>query len=296
MITTLKVEWIRQDGLPNPLDKLGVSLGFFRRFADSFWKATGMEVDLVYADGEPWESVARRVKGPFCRKLALNPSYAGLCSECFLGACQVAQLKNAFHTVSCHAGQNFSVRSLGQIGGAGVLILTGRVVTTDHEEIAEDFTGTGPESPHIKTEESYQSALQLIDLSLPFLRLRLDIDLLLASRELPPLVRKACHYVDEHFRENISVASECGVSTNYLSHSFTKQTGNPLSRYISAVRIGHAMFLLQEAKPAISEIAFEVGFQSLSQFNRTFRALRGMAPGEFCRQERGSGREKADSA
>lgn len=293
------MEWIRNDGLPNPLDKLGIGMGFFRRYADAFWKATGMELDLVYADGEPWDSVARRVRGAFCHKIALNPFKAGLCHACFLGACHAAQMKNEFHTVSCHVGQSFSICSLGQVGGTGVLLLTGRVLTIDSGEIAEDLTGKGPNSPRIKSPESYQSALRLLEFSLPYLRLRLDVDLLLAARDLPPLVRKACHYVDEHFRENISVASvatACDVSADYLSHSFSKHTGNPLSRYISAVRTGHAMYLLREGKPAISEIAYEVGFQSLSQFNRTFRNLRGMAPGEFRRQEREDPGKKADSA
>lgn len=258
-----------------------------------------MEVDLVYADGEPWDSVARRVRGPFCRHLAQNPCNAPLCRECFLGACQVAQMKDEFHTVCCHAGQSFSIRSLGKIGGTGVLLLTGRVVKTDTGEVAEVPVGQDSPSPRLKSSESYNSALELIEFSLPYLRVRLDIDLLLAAREFPPLVRKACHYVDEHFRENISVASvadACDVSVDYLSHSFSKQTGHPLSRYISAVRTGHAMYLLREDKPAISEIAFEVGFQSLSQFNRTFRALQGMAPGEFRRQVQGGSSEKADSA
>jgi AraC-like DNA-binding protein len=48
------------------------------------------------------------------------------------------------------------------------------------------------------------------------------------------------------------------------------------------------MYLLREEQPTITEIAFEVGFQSLSQFNRTFRALTGMAPGEFRRKELGA--------
>jgi AraC-like DNA-binding protein len=149
----------------------------------------------------------------------------------------------------------------------------------------------------VKSRESYQGALDLIELSLPYLRLRLDVDLLLAARKFPPLVRKACHYVDDHFRENISVsaiATACGVSEDYLSHIFSTQTGNPLSRYIAAARTGHAMYLLREEKLGIAEIAFEVGFQSLSQFNRTFRSLQGMAPSEFRRQEReGAGSLKA---
>ncbi|MCX6969456.1 MAG: helix-turn-helix domain-containing protein, partial [Verrucomicrobia bacterium] len=41
---------------------------------------------------------------------------------------------------------------------------------------------------------------------------------------------------------------------------------------------------LLESKRTISEIAFDVGFGNLSNFNRAFRLARGMAPGEFRRQ------------
>lgn len=287
------VKWIRDNDLPNPLEKLGMGMGFFRRFSDSFWKATGMELDLVYTDGEPWDSVAHRVRGSYCRELALNPANSELCRMCFLAACQKARADDGFHTVKCHADQSFSVRSFGEVEGARLLLLTGRVEESDHIRIAADITREGSASRYNKSPEGYQAALDLLDASLPYLRLRLQMDLLMAARELPPLVRRACRYVDEHFRENISVAGVAGalgVSEDYLSHSFSKHTGNPLGRYIAGVRTGHSMCLLREGNHGIAEIAFESGFQSLSQFNRTFKSLQGVSPGEFRRTERaGSG-------
>ena len=284
------MKWTRDDGLPNPLEKLGMGLGFFRSYSESFWKATGMELDLVYADGEPWESVAHRVRGGFCRNVALDPAKADLCRNCFRNACQAARGKDDFHTVGCHAEQSFSVRPIGEIDGAGVLLLTGRVQAAIPQKAPSDSCLKKSIPPRIKSAEGYRGALDLIDFTLPYLRIRLDVDLLLASRDFPPLIRMACHYVDENFRENVSlgsVAESCGVSEDYLSHMFSKFTGNPLSRYIAAVRIGHAMYLLRDGKLGIAEIAFEVGFQSLSQFNRTFRALRGIAPSQYRKKERG---------
>lgn len=270
------MNWVRNDGQPNPLDRLGMGKGFFRRFADSFWKATGMELDLVYADGEPWNSVAGRVKSPTCREHALSGEEAGLCEECFQSACRVAVLQSKFHTASCFAGRSFSVCPLDEFDGSGVLLLTGRVRKT-----AEGSSGT-------KSEIGYQGALDLIELFLPYLRVCLHMDLLLSARDLPKVVRDACGYVDNHFADKISVAdvaAACEVSEDYLSHSFSKQTGNRLSAYIAAVRIGHTMYLLRDQNLGIAEIAFEVGFQSLSQFNRTFRKLRGMTPSEFRKLE-----------
>jgi AraC-like DNA-binding protein len=39
--------------------------------------------------------------------------------------------------------------------------------------------------------------------------------------------------------------------------------------------------LLQNPQLRISEIAYEVGFQSLTHFNRVFRALAGESPSEY---------------
>lgn len=272
-----------------PVERLGMGLGFFRSYADSFWRATGMELDLVHADGEPWNAVAKRVRGEFCRDRALRSADAGLCGACFRNACRAALTGGDFHTASCHAGQSFSVCPLGEINGAGVLLLTGRVL--EAETTGATFADGG-ELPPRKSPSAYRGALDLIKLSLPYLKLRLDVDLLSAAREYSPTVRNACHYVDTNFREKIAVpevAAACGVSADHLSRLFSKQTDNTLGRYISAVRIGHAMYLLRDARPGIAEIAYEVGFQSLSQFNRTFLALRGMSPGEFRKTERAGG-------
>lgn len=285
------VKWIRDSKLPNPLGKLGMNFGFFQRYAETFWNATGMELDIVYDGGEPWESVAQRIRGSFCRDVALHPGNAELCRKCFLEACRKARSSDHFITMQCHAGQKFSVLLLGELEGAQLLLLAGRAKDADSREYDADSSNKSRSSPRTKSTVEYQSALDLIYLSLPYLRIKLEMDLLLAVREFPPLVRMACQYVDEHFRESITVASvaaACGVSEDYLSHLFSKHAGHPLSRYIVGVRIGHAIYLLREEKSGIAEIAFEVGFQSLSQFNRSFKALQKMTPGEFRRRELGS--------
>ena len=107
---------------------------------------------------------------------------------------------------------------------------------------------------------------------------------MLFGRSLSPQVLEACRFVDKHYMEKLSlgtIAAACKLSEDHLSHIFSKQTGHPLVRYIRAVRVGHAMFLLSETKQDITEICFEVGFQSISQFNRAFRAMRGMSPTQF---------------
>jgi AraC-like DNA-binding protein len=76
------------------------------------------------------------------------------------------------------------------------------------------------------------------------------------------------------------VADFVTISPNYLSEEFKRVTGSKFVDYIARTRVEKACELLSISNLRISEIAFEVGFQSLSQFNRTFKRLSGKSPTE----------------
>jgi AraC-like DNA-binding protein len=65
---------------------------------------------------------------------------------------------------------------------------------------------------------------------------------------------------------------------------FKKATGLNFTEYLSRVRIEKAKNLLLNPNLRISEIAFEVGFQSLTHFNRVFKKIVGQSPTDYRRQ------------
>ncbi len=86
---------------------------------------------------------------------------------------------------------------------------------------------------------------------------------------------------DEGFREELSlgdIARRVNVSAGYFSTMFKKATGLNFVDYVARLRVEKAKNLLQNPKFRISEVAYDVGFQSLSQFNRTFRRVIGASP------------------
>jgi len=62
---------------------------------------------------------------------------------------------------------------------------------------------------------------------------------------------------------------------------FKKITGINFTDYLSRVRIEKAKNLLLNRNLRISEIAYEVGFQSLTHFNRVFKKITGQSPTEY---------------
>ena len=67
---------------------------------------------------------------------------------------------------------------------------------------------------------------------------------------------------------------------SYFSEKFKEATGINFVEYVARTRVEKARNLLQNPNLRISEIAFDVGFQSLSQFNRAFKAITGQSPRE----------------
>ena len=100
----------------------------------------------------------------------------------------------------------------------------------------------------------------------------------------PPVIAKAKEFIREHQAENLSlgqVAKAVNTSTFYFCKMFKKFTGVNFTDYVSRVRIEKAKDLLLNPNLRISEIAYEVGFQSLTHFNRVFKRILGQSPTDY---------------
>lgn len=77
------------------------------------------------------------------------------------------------------------------------------------------------------------------------------------------------------------MAKAVNTSTFYFCKLFKKETGLNFTEYLSRVRIEKAKNLLLNPNLRISEVAFDVGFQSLTHFNRIFRRIAGESPTQY---------------
>jgi AraC-like DNA-binding protein len=100
----------------------------------------------------------------------------------------------------------------------------------------------------------------------------------------PPVIARARLYIQEHLSEDLSlglVAKAVNASSFYFCKLFKRSTGVNFVDYISQLRIDKAKNLLLNPSCLVSEIAFEVGFQSLTHFNRVFKKLTGLSPSQY---------------
>ena len=77
------------------------------------------------------------------------------------------------------------------------------------------------------------------------------------------------------------MAAAAGASVFHFCKIFHSSTGLKFTDYVARVRIEEARTQLLNPNRRVSEIAYEVGFQSLTQFNRTFKRVFGESPSDF---------------
>jgi AraC-like DNA-binding protein/ligand-binding sensor protein len=97
----------------------------------------------------------------------------------------------------------------------------------------------------------------------------------------PAFITKAKQFIREHSTEDLSlrlVSNTVNTSRFYFCKQFRKTTGLSLTEFVSRTRIESAKNLLLNRNLRVSEIAYEIGFQSLTHFNRAFKKIVGRSP------------------
>lgn len=100
----------------------------------------------------------------------------------------------------------------------------------------------------------------------------------------PPAIIKARSFVAENSDEPFTladVAHSVNMSAHYFSQKFRAITGLKFTEFVSRIRVEKARKLMDNQHLQIAEIAYQVGFQSLSQFNRAFRQFMDTSPTQY---------------
>jgi len=275
---------------------------FLRTWRKAFSIATGLEAALVPADSCP--SAQRqdsRVANSFCRTLQTEQG----CRSC------VAMRQTLWHDAAerassgrCFAGLREAAVPV-RIGDHPVAYLVAGQVfdrapaSGDFAQVAERLRqdGLGRQQIAALSEAFFESPVMDVDrfhaattlLAAFSLQLAGELNRLLLAEETmeSPAISRAKQFINAHLDERISlddVAAHVCVSPFYFCKIFKQATGMTLTEYVNRRRVEWAKRKLLNPHARVTEVAFDVGYQSLSQFNRSFLKYAGESPTKFREQ------------
>lgn len=100
----------------------------------------------------------------------------------------------------------------------------------------------------------------------------------------------ALNYISTFYMKPTSVdalAQKCNLSTSHFRKLFKQAIGVSPLEYMLQTKIKMASLLLRDTNMSVLDISFEVGFESLSSFNRHFRAYMRTTPTAFRKKQNG---------
>jgi len=281
----------------NLIEALGNSK-LFHDYERAFTEATGLPVALRAVESWRLPHHGQRNESPFC-SMVLETSRA--CASCLQVQEKLAEgaVQEPF-TVGCPAGlcdTAVPVRLGDRLIG---FLQTGQVfrkrpteaqfrralhlvrqwgVNVDQSKLKEAYFATT-----VVPTKRHEAVVKLLAIFAQHLSMLSNQVLLQQDNAEPPVIARAKEFILEHQTENLRlghVARAVNTSTFYFCKMFKKVTGINFTDYLSRVRIEKSKNLLLNPNLRVSEIAFEVGFQSLTHFNRVFKKILGQSPTEY---------------
>ena len=267
----------------------------YHDYERAFTEGTGLPLRLHGPDMLNIVRYAKKQENPFCSIMAKTNQSCAACyalqhklekeaqlapktMKCFAGLCETA--------VPVRVGENLiAFLQTGQIllqrpdkvqfnRVAATLLKWGAEV--DLKKLEEAYFNTRTLTP-----KQYAALIRLLDTFAKHLASCSEVLALQAKQSESPAITRARSYIEDHSDEELSLAAVAQVvnmSATYFSEKFKEVAGINFVDYVARTRIEKARNLLQNPNLRISEIAFDVGFQSLSQFNRAFKQVVGEPP------------------
>ena len=97
-------------------------------------------------------------------------------------------------------------------------------------------------------------------------------------------IERAIEYMNQSFHKQITlteVSKLANMTDASFSRFFKARTGITFMDSLLEMRLGHASRLLIDTTQSIAEVAYNCGFNNISNFNRLFKKKKGCTPKEF---------------
>jgi AraC-like DNA-binding protein/ligand-binding sensor protein len=270
----------------------------FQDYEKAFGETTGLPVSLRPVESWQLPHHGKRHENPLCAMLAEKSKSCATCLQMQQKLSDSARFEAA--TLTCQLGlvdTAVPVRLGNQLIG---FLQTGQVLRKkatpsqiersatliaewglqmSRERLESAYDGTKLLSP-----KQYDAMVKLLCIFAEHISAVSNQIAVRRENAESPVIKKAKEYIVENQAEDLSlgqVAKAVNTSTFHFCKMFKKTTGLNFTEYVSRVRVEKARNLLLNPNLRISEIAYEIGFQSLTHFNRVYKKITGQSPTEY---------------
>lgn len=270
----------------------------YQDYERAFTEATGLPVSLRPVESWRLPHHGRRGENPFCammaarsracaaclqvqQKLAETAQYEAQSHNCEVGLCDTAvPVRLGDELVGfLHTGQVFRKKPTEAQFARVVKLVREWGVDVDLAQLRTAYFGT-----RVLSEPEHEAMVKLLQIFSQHLSMVSNQITVMKENAEPVMITRAKEFINRHQTEDISlgqVAKAVNTSSFYFCKMFKKFTGINFTDYVSRTRIESAKNLLLNPNLRVSEIAYEVGFQSLTHFNRVFKNVLGESPTEY---------------
>jgi len=283
-----------KESLLETLAQSKIYLEYERAFGD----ATGLPLTLRTPDAWQVAQKDNAHRNPFCTLMAGQSKSCSACLQiqqelsskacngpatttCFAGLCDTAvPVKLGDETIGYLQTGQISLRALTKAGFARVRARLDELKVPGDRTALEKAWMESRQFPR----KQYEGAVQLLNTFAEQLSAASNQIAIRQANTEPPAITRAKAFIAEHLGEDLSLgdaAKAVNMSRFYFCKSFRKHTGLNFTDYVSRLRVERAKELLLNPNLRVSEIAYEVGFQSLTHFNRVFRRVVGKSPTSY---------------
>jgi AraC-like DNA-binding protein/ligand-binding sensor protein len=276
----------------------------YKMYQEAFRTATGLPLRIVSADPDGWCLDDQKVnRSPFCEALNLCQSACSACVDTNRRLMKEAEINGPS---TCHCFSGLCATAVPVKMGASVIgyLKTGQVFSkVPSEEQFDKLLGaigrkTLDKTSREKLKEAYfqtrfveplryQSMVTLLQSFAEQLSEHADSIAIIEEGSEPAAIAKARKYIHANLDQPLPlglVARQAGLSESHFCRLFKDSAGLTLTDYVNRCRIDWAKRELLKPEARISEIAFLIGYQSLSQFNRSFARIAGLSPTLYRRE------------
>jgi AraC-like DNA-binding protein/ligand-binding sensor protein len=293
-------QMVEAKGHKNLIEALSTSK-IYQDYERAFSETTGLPVSLRPVESWQLPQHGKKYENPFCGMMAEKSRSCAACLRlqqelankaqhetqtltCELGLCDTAvPVRLGENLIGfLQTGQVFRKKPTDKQFEKTAKLIAEWGVNVDKDRAREAFFNT-----KVISTKQHEAIVNLLEIFAQHISMVSNQVLVKERNAEPPLIARAKRYIEEKQGEDLTlgeVAKAVNTSTFYFCKMFKKATGLHFTEYVSRVRIEKAKNLLLNPNLRVSEVAFEIGFQSLTHFNRVFKKIVGQSPTEYREQ------------